>query len=1322
MKNLLYMALWFMGLVGGLVIWVVNAGTTITHYTGSDISYTLNWDELFTWVWTITITNWIDTITILDRNLWATVAGIWCQGSECESWDSTYWYLFQWGNNYGFPGTWSLPHSMLDNRLVDSTLVSNNYISNIFHYSDYYGNWINDNDKVDMWWWNITDNIYDLDDNTWKVYNPAERQWPCPDGFHVPNVWELNKLIKMTWKNAQNVRNYLQIPLAGFRDHRNNPEPWWLAGLGSVFHIWSSSPVDSTDPKSRKLRQDSWGDFIEVNNGYRNFAYSIRCFYNKYNVYGISDYYSLTYDSQWWSKVNTWLAEENTPRTRPDDPTKSGYIFVDWYTSTGYDTIFDFTWTIASGDSIVYAKWWCETGYKDNWTTCVINKDIVIEATATDANQTLKINKYFANDYTVDRWDGTSDDLIDDIVHTYDEASGYTITLSLSWADRWTFLGVTKPLVPAAETTMTWIKIVTMPSLAEWFGESTTSPGNNFFRAFNHQWALVSLSTWSFDTSSIEVPWNGFFQGFNYEWMLKTLPDWSFNISNIETVGDYFFQSFNVSWALIGLPDGSFDTSNIKTVWDAFFNTFNRNGSLISLPTWSFNISNITWDVGKFFFCAFNREWELTSLPNDSFDTSNIKSAGDYFFNNFNDYWWITSLPSWSFNIFNIESVWSGFFQGFNYEWKISGIPSWAFKFSSWLNTVWNDFFYQFNQRWKIASLPDDSFNTSNIVSVWNGFFQWFNCEWLIASLPNNSFNTSNIKTVGESFFRSFNDYWALTSLPDGSFDLSWITDAGANFFRFFNGDWKLTTLPDSFTMSSVWASASYWYRNAFNSPDYTLNKNVLDLVTWITNPSNDRNTFSDNQPWRCGVHPNWLVNPANACNVKYDANGWSGTTTWWYISNATWVEVWSWITLPTREWYTLHGWQDASWNIVDEVIFPDMDGQTLYANWMPIEYEINYELNDGIISWENITWYTIESGDITLINPTKTWYTFTWRSGTELNSLTTSVTIPTWSTWDREYEANWEINQYTITFKDWDNEITSITADYWTWITPPSNPTKNGYKFTGWDPEIPATMPAENMTINAKWERNWSSGGWWGSSSKTDTGTTASGTWNQINSNTWDIASTWTNVKEPETNTGSSIQTWSQVDSSEQTTQNDESNTQDSLNNSSEWHIYTQEFQEAYEFAKWNWITTMPTIQKANMEWKLTRIAMAKMLSQYKINVLWKTPDTTQSNKFNDVTDKLDSDYDDWVTLAYQLGIMWQNMPWNNFRPNDEVTRAEFATALSRMAYWTSDWEYKATSKYYVHHMEKLVKEWIITNDDPNMKELRWYVMIMLMRSTENK
>jgi hypothetical protein len=50
--------------------------------------------------------------------------------------------------------------------------------------------------------------------------------------------------------------------------------------------------------------------------------------------------------------------------------------------------------------------------------------------------------------------------------------------------------------------------------------------------------------------------------------------------------------------------------------------------------------------------------------------------------------------------------------------------------------------------------------------------------------------------------------------------------------------------------------------------------------------------------------------------------------------------------------------------------------------------------------------------------------------------------------------------------------------------------------------------------------------------------------------------------------------------------------------------------------------------------------------------------------------------------------------MPNNKFRPDDEVPRAEFVAALSRMLYNTSDGEYKSTSKYYIHHMEKLKAE----------------------------
>ena len=164
----------------------------------------------------------------------------------------------------------------------------------------------------------------------------------------------------------------------------------------------------------------------------------------------------------------------------------------------------------------------------------------------------------------------------------------------------------------------------------------------------------------------------------------------------------------------------------------------------------------------------------------------------------------------------------------------------------------------------------------------------------------------------------------------------------------------------------------------------------------------------------------------------------------------------------------------------------------------------------------------------------------------------------------------------------------------------------------------------------------------------------------------------------------------------------------------------YSEEFNRAYQFSYSNNITTKWSIKEAQMYWNLTRIQMAKMLSQYAINVLWKQPNKTENNQFNDVSDEQNEKYDNAVTLAYQLWIMWQNMLNNNFRPNDEVTRAEFVTAFSRMLYNTLDGEYKSTSKYYIHHMEKLKEEWIITRFEPKMNEKRWYVMIMLMRSVE--
>ena len=65
-----------------------------------------------------------------------------------------------------------------------------------------------------------------------------------------------------------------------------------------------------------------------------------------------------------------------------------------------------------------------------------------------------------------------------------------------------------------------------------------------------------------------------------------------------------------------------------------------------------------------------------------------------------------------------------------------------------------------------------------------------------------------------------------------------------------------------------------------------------------------------------------------------------------------------------------------------------------------------------------------------------------------------------------------WNTNKYTITFDTaGGSEIAPITQDYGTAITAPADPTREGYTFIGWDMEIPATMPAENITLKAKWK-----------------------------------------------------------------------------------------------------------------------------------------------------------------------------------------------------------------------------------------------------------
>ena len=168
---------------------------------------------------------------------------------------------------------------------------------------------------------------------------------------------------------------------------------------------------------------------------------------------------------------------------------------------------------------------------------------------------------------------------------------------------------------------------------------------------------------------------------------------------------------------------------------------------------------------------------------------------------------------------------------------------------------------------------------------------------------------------------------------------------------------------------------------------------------------------------------------------------------------------------------FTRAGYTQVGWSTVDggekvygfEDIYTKNEALTLYPVWNTNKYTITFDTNGG----SEIAPITQDYGTeiTTPDNPTRKGYTFKgWDKEIPETMPAENITV----------KAQWEINQYTITFDtNGGSEIAPITQDYGTEITAPDNPTRKGYTFKGWDKEIPKTMPAENITVKAQWEIN---------------------------------------------------------------------------------------------------------------------------------------------------------------------------------------------------------------------------------------------------------
>ena len=165
----------------------------------------------------------------------------------------------------------------------------------------------------------------------------------------------------------------------------------------------------------------------------------------------------------------------------------------------------------------------------------------------------------------------------------------------------------------------------------------------------------------------------------------------------------------------------------------------------------------------------------------------------------------------------------------------------------------------------------------------------------------------------------------------------------------------------------------------------------------------------------------------------------------------------------------------------------------------------------------------------------------------------------------------------------------------------------------------------------------------------------------------------------------------------------------------------FASEQNDAYLWACQHNITTIRTIQEVRLDQPLTRAELAKIMSVYAMKEYHLKPLKAGAVNYKDVNADL-GDLADYIQLAYQLQIMGINAdgtPIQAFEPHKLVSRAEFATVLSRVI-WGNKHNISGEDRYSAH-LQALKKYEIITSDVPaNWWELRGRALLMLHRTVK--